>query len=622
MPDGQKLYGEVTLDALKSKAVLATDANGVVIEGTFPAEADTLQSVTTRGATTTTVSTFSTAIKTPKIYPSADSTTAVGIFKADGTTPVLNIDTTNKRLGVGTTAPFVALHSSDGATVYSGIKAYWNDASDIMVSANQPTYGAGVRIAVAHNSTVTSRPVMTFIRTRGTLETPADVQLNDNLGDLLFGGWGGTGINYGGGVFAFCDGTPSAGATPTRLSFVTGSNSGDRAERLKISADGTITVAGATTFSAATTFTANPTINASAGTASQLTFRWSTSTVRQRLGDFSVSADSLYLTSNLNFDGSNWQRDDVNKSGLAFSLDAGNGTFLGRFRYALLGANPATLSTAWQVSLGGVFQVPKLSPIADSTTAMQFFKADGTTAVMTIDTTNSRVGIGTTAPSSTLDVTGNFKLTGSADIWFGSPTGAIKVGADVNANTRSSNTRKLASFTAPDYANTRNVEFFNFDSNDSLTNKLNIGGRSGGSQYGATEVNFLTAASPSTTGGVVAMSIRSDSKIGIGTAAPANILHIISTTEQLRLGYDASNYLSATIGSTGSATFALTGTTPIFTFSQAVKGGGGFQSSDGTAGATGTQVIVTAVTQDAGTKDITVTTKTITFKNGLITSIA
>jgi hypothetical protein len=204
---------------------------------------------------------------------------------------------------------------------------------------------------------------------------------------------------------------------------------------------------------------------------------------------------------------------------------------LGRFRYALLGANPATLSTAWQVSLGGVFQVPKLSPIADSTTAMQFFKADGTTAVMTIDTTNSRVGIGTTAPSSTLDVTGNFKLTGSADIWFGSPTGAIKVGADVSANTRSSNTRKLASFTAPDYANTRNVEFFNFDSSSSLVNALNMGGRSGGSQYGATEVNFLTTASPSTTGGVVAMSIKSDSKIGIGTTAPTTKLDVNGGTK-------------------------------------------------------------------------------------------
>jgi len=34
--DGQKLYGEVTLDALKSKAVLATDANGVIIDAGTP----------------------------------------------------------------------------------------------------------------------------------------------------------------------------------------------------------------------------------------------------------------------------------------------------------------------------------------------------------------------------------------------------------------------------------------------------------------------------------------------------------------------------------------------------------------------------------------------------------
>jgi hypothetical protein len=58
--------------------------------------------------------------------------------------------------------------------------------------------------------------------------------------------------------------------------------------------------------------------------------------------------------------------------------------------------------------------------------------------------------------------------------------------------------------------------------------------------------------------------------IGIGTNAPAAKLHVLYTTEQLRLGYDASNYLSATVASTGSTTFALTGTTPTFTFSQGV----------------------------------------------------
>lgn len=43
---------------------------------------------------------FNVGLKSPKIYPSADSTTAVGIFKADGITNVLNVDTTNGRVGI------------------------------------------------------------------------------------------------------------------------------------------------------------------------------------------------------------------------------------------------------------------------------------------------------------------------------------------------------------------------------------------------------------------------------------------------------------------------------------------------------------------------------------------
>lgn len=54
---------------------------------------------------TTTGTITSSNLRTPKIYPSADSTTAVGIFKANGTTNVLNVDTTNGRVGIGTTAP-------------------------------------------------------------------------------------------------------------------------------------------------------------------------------------------------------------------------------------------------------------------------------------------------------------------------------------------------------------------------------------------------------------------------------------------------------------------------------------------------------------------------------------
>ena len=48
---------------------------------------------------------FGTSIQTPIIKPGADSATAVQITKADGSTSVLNVDTTNARVGIGTASP-------------------------------------------------------------------------------------------------------------------------------------------------------------------------------------------------------------------------------------------------------------------------------------------------------------------------------------------------------------------------------------------------------------------------------------------------------------------------------------------------------------------------------------
>jgi hypothetical protein len=51
---------------------------------------------------------------------------------------------------------------------------------------------------------------------------------------------------------------------------------------------------------------------------------------------------------------------------------------------------------------------------ADSTTAIQINKNDGTTNVVTVDTTNSRLGVRTNAPLKTLDVAGGSRFTGLA----------------------------------------------------------------------------------------------------------------------------------------------------------------------------------------------------------------
>lgn len=58
--------------------------------------------------------------------------------------------------------------------------------------------------------------------------------------------------------------------------------------------------------------------------------------------------------------------------------------------------------------------------------------------------------------------------------------------------------------------------------------------------------------------------------IGVNHTSPSAQLHILATTEQLRVGYDASNYYSTTISSAGAVTFNAVGASSAFTFSDAV----------------------------------------------------
>jgi hypothetical protein len=58
---------------------------------------------------------FNLGLKSPKIYPNADSTTAFQINKADGTTNVFNVDTTNRYLGICCTpTDSLDINASDG----------------------------------------------------------------------------------------------------------------------------------------------------------------------------------------------------------------------------------------------------------------------------------------------------------------------------------------------------------------------------------------------------------------------------------------------------------------------------------------------------------------------------
>ncbi|MES2395821.1 MAG: hypothetical protein V4549_07450 [Bacteroidota bacterium] len=65
-------------------------------------------------------------------------------------------------------------------------------------------------------------------------------------------------------------------------------------------------------------------------------------------------------------------------------------------------------------------------------------------------------------------------------------------------------------------------------------------------------------------------NVSGSSYFGDTSIAPLAVIHAVKTTEQLRLGYDASNYYSTTVGSTGGVTFNAVGAGSVFTFSDAV----------------------------------------------------
>ncbi len=61
-----------------------------------------------------------------------------------------------------------------------------------------------------------------------------------------------------------------------------------------------------------------------------------------------------------------------------------------------------------------------------------------------------------------------------------------------------------------------------------------------------------------------------NNRLGIGIDTPLASFHVQSTTEQSRLGYDASNYFKTTVGSGGMVGFDAVGASAIFQFNNKV----------------------------------------------------
>ncbi len=133
---------------------------------------------------------------TPKIYPTADAVTAIQIAKANGTTIIGNIDTTNSRLGWGTLAPASELHiASNLATSPRGImSSQHNDGTD------------GARLHLR--------------KSRGTNAIPAVIVSGDMLGRLVASGYDGSAYLEMGAIEIASSGTIGANRVPTRMAFL------------------------------------------------------------------------------------------------------------------------------------------------------------------------------------------------------------------------------------------------------------------------------------------------------------------------------------------------------------------------------------------------------------------
>lgn len=257
--------------------------------------------------------------------------------------------------------------------------------------------------------------------------------------------------------------------------------------------------------------------------------------------------------------------------------------------------NGAITTGSGLFTLGGSLVASIIRPSSDSTTAIQIRKADGTTNVLNVDTTNAWVGIGTTAPATKLSIAET--STGVADAilrFVGNGNNAV--GTVLGA-----------------------IEFYNGDGSGSSPNVpaaikalSNNGSGAGG------VLAFYTHPQGSVEGeaAIEAMRLNGDGAAGLWTTSANNgsarALEINSTTgNDLRLTYNdsdggATNYTDFLVSSNGSLTITPAGTSPTITLSSPViassalnKGTVTLSSGTGTATVTSGATCVVSETTDA-----------------------
>lgn len=178
-------------------------------------------------------------------------------------------------------------------------------------------------------------------------------------------------------------------------------------------------------------------------------------------------------------------------------------------------------------------------PPSDSTTALQIFKADGSTRVMAFDTTNARVGINKTPGAYDLDV-----------------NGAVNVGTTLTFGTLSptslgASTSTITGLTVNNSPDSGNDYYLYYSAADGAIRKCTVGSCNSAGAAGVSSFNGRT-------GGVV--PVNGDYGIALGGTGTTNLLNFISGLQPLK-GIN-SNIIGINTGvysnNYGTATFTVT----------------------------------------------------------------
>ncbi|MFA6408375.1 MAG: helix-turn-helix domain-containing protein, partial [Candidatus Paceibacterota bacterium] len=234
---------------------------------------------------------------------------------------------------------------------------------------------------------------------------------------------------------------------------------------------------------------------------------------------------------------------------------------------------------------------------ASSTITSGLFSMNGGASTTQLTTTGStylatsggNVGIGTTAPGGLLDLQTGVGL-------------ALRLGADVNATTRTNAIRKFARIGMPHYLSAEeDVGLFSLDS-DSTYNAINFGGGSL-AMNAATKLSFWTANDTTTVQGTEKMTINNLGNVGIGSTTPWGLLSVnanaIGSAPQFVVGSStATNFIVANNGYVGIGTATPTSKLHVnggITAQDNIQGYGLYTVGSGTVSAPALNINATGV---------------------------